>query len=95
MKRLLVVGLLAILSIPLFSQQLTPAKTESTTCFSDSELAAFEEAVKEEMARAVMEAIKPYAIQVERKDKEILFWKVLAGVLGAGAGASLIWAAVK
>ena len=58
MKRLLLLACLGILAtIPAWSQLSTVEKAESTTCFSSSELAAFEAAIQGEMAQTVKKAV--------------------------------------
>ena len=57
MKRLLVVLLWMLLCTSAYSQQSTLESSESTNCFSDSEMEAFEAAVQAEVERASQAAV--------------------------------------
>ena len=97
MKSLILIFLLTLCNSLAFSQPSTPAKAESTTCFSNSELEAFEEAIQAETEKTVKEAVEaavaPYKIKIEqqgiiivRRDRTIVWLKI---GLGVSLGASL------
>ena len=97
MRRLTLISLLILCSNLLWSLPSTPAKDESTICFSNSELEAFEEAIQAETEKTVKEAVEaavaPYKIKIEqqgiiivRRDRTIVWLKI---GLGVSLGASL------
>jgi hypothetical protein len=107
MKRLLLLVFLAILwTIPAWSQLSTPVSKESTTCFSDSELAAFEAAMQAEIERTVKEAVEaaiaPHVAyearlqaDIARLTRETVWLKVGIGVSLASALGLGLYAVLK
>ncbi|MCX6035246.1 MAG: hypothetical protein NTV38_09775 [Chloroflexi bacterium] len=95
----LLVCLLILCPILAWSQPSTPASSESTTCFTNSELAAFEAAVQAEMERTIKEAVEaavlPYVEAVEKKDGQLKTLRICLGVSVGVAVGALLWAVVK
>lgn len=75
MKSLILIFLLILCPILAWSLPSRPAGNGFTTCFTNSELEAFEAAVQAETEQTVKEAVGaavlPYVAAVEKKDRQI------------------------
>lgn len=100
MRRLTVALLfLILLTIPLYSQQSSEASSGSTISFTSAEWAAFEAQVQAELERTALEAaeeaVKPYILVIEKRDRQLLYWKMGTGAAVVVTLVSLVFAALK
>ena len=87
-KRILLC-LLILLSYPVYSQPSSGPSNESMICLTAGEWDELEAQIKMELetavTEAVNEAVKPYVIQVNLMERDILWWKITSGVLATAA----------